>query len=82
MCKGLIGAVNKKETDVVSQAVRLILRKISRSWYLYQKYAHVPGRGGVLPMFGRRGCADYMGGFFLGAKYADMSIFWNLYLRV
>ena len=38
-------------------------------------------RGGVLPILGRRGCADYMGGFFLGAKYVDMGI-WNLYLWV
>ena len=39
-------------------------------------------RGGDSLIFGRRGCADYMGGFFLGAKYVDMGIFWNLYLWV
>ena len=33
-----------------------------------------PG-GGVLPIFGRRGCADYIGGFFLGAKSVDMGIY-------
>ena len=41
-----------------------------------------PGGGGLLPISGIRGCADYMGGFFLGAKYVDMGIFWNLYLLV
>ena len=39
--------------------------------------------GGVLPISGIRGCADYLGGFFfLEAKYVDMGIFWNLYLWV
>ena len=33
-------------------------------------------------IFGIRGCAGYMRGFFLGAKYVDMGIFWNLYLWV
>ena len=37
-----------------------------------------PG-GGVLPIYDVRGCADYMGGFFLEAKYVDMGIFWDLY---
>ena len=33
--------------------------------------------GGVLPIFGIRGCADYMGGFFLEKKYEDTPFFYK-----
>ena len=37
------------------------------------------GGGGI---YGIRGCADYMGGFFFAEKYVGMGIFCNLYAWV